>query len=404
MTSLSMTDAELEELLGDVESDRAERKESLAGDAPKKIRWAICAFANDLPNHRRPGVVFVGAHDDGTPSGLSITDKLLLQLADMKSDGNINPPLTMAVHKRRLGSSDLAIVTVMPSDVPPVRFKGQIWIRVGPRRALATAQDERILNEKRLHGDRSYDTRPVPSATLADLNSDRFEQEYLPSAVAREALEANERSIEQRLAATRMITGIDGTTPTVLGVLVLSARVRDFLPCAYVQFLRINGTDLSHAVVDEQDIDGPLADLLRRLDEKLEAHNVTAVDLTSGPVESRHSAYPHAALQQIVRNAVMHRTYEGTHSPVRVTWYDDRIDVTSPGGPYGIVREDNFGQPGITDYRNPGLADAMKVLGFVQRFGVGISTARRLLKENGNPPLEFDVQPTFIGVTVRVRP
>ncbi len=55
MTDLSMTDAELAEILGDLESDRAERKESLTGDAPKKIRQAICAFANDLPDHRLPG-------------------------------------------------------------------------------------------------------------------------------------------------------------------------------------------------------------------------------------------------------------------------------------------------------------------------------------------------------------
>ena len=46
----------------------------------------------------------------------------------------------------------------------------------------------------------------------------------------------------------------------------------------------------------------------------------------------------------------------------------------------------------------------MKVLGYVQRYGVGLATARRALEENENPPLEFDVQPTTIGVTMRVRP
>ena len=55
------SDAELEQLLGDLESDLVERKESLRGDAPVTVREAICAFANDLPNHRRAGVVFVGA-------------------------------------------------------------------------------------------------------------------------------------------------------------------------------------------------------------------------------------------------------------------------------------------------------------------------------------------------------
>ena len=58
------TDAELEALLADAESDLVERKETFAGTTPKTLRQAICAFANDLPGHRRPGVVFVGARDD----------------------------------------------------------------------------------------------------------------------------------------------------------------------------------------------------------------------------------------------------------------------------------------------------------------------------------------------------
>ena len=78
-------------MLADLESDLVERKESLQGDTPRKIRQAVCAFANDLPDHRRPGVVFVGADDSGAPVGLDITDELLLQLADVKTDGNIVP-------------------------------------------------------------------------------------------------------------------------------------------------------------------------------------------------------------------------------------------------------------------------------------------------------------------------
>ena len=112
--------------------------------------------------------------------------------------------------------------------------------------------------------------------------------------------------------------------------------------------------------------------------------------------------YPWAALQQLVRNAVMHRTYEATNAPVRITWFNDRIEIINPGGPYGIVNSENFGQPGVTDYRNPHLAEALKVLGYVQRFGVGIATARRLLAENGNPPPEFDATTNqYLRVVVR---
>jgi ATP-dependent DNA helicase RecG len=239
---------------------------------------------------------------------------------------------------------------------------------------------------------------------LSDLDRRRFEEEYLPVAFASDVLAANQRSYEQRLAATKMVVSADEPTPTVLGLLILSTRTRDFIPGAYVQFLRIAGRELADPVADEQLIDGPVLEVLRRTDEKLSAHNRTAVDLTSADRERRTVLYPMPALQQLVRNAIMHRSYEATNAPVRVTWYDDRIEITNPGGPYGAVTEENFGQPGVSDYRNPSLAEALRVLGFVQRFGVGIASARRALQTNGNPPPEFEVNQSHVGVTLRPAP
>jgi ATP-dependent DNA helicase RecG len=396
------TDAELEAMLVDLESDLAERKESFSGDVPTKVREAVCAFANDLPGHRKAGVVFIGARDQtGELSGLAITDDLLLRLADIKTDGNIVPPPTMTVAKRRLHGGEMAVITVEPSDSPPVRFRGRVHIRIGPRRGIASAQDERMLTEKRRAGDRPFDVRPLPGATLADLDRVRFEHDYLPAAFAPDVLQANDRTIEQRLAVTKMIDGADKAVPTVLGVLVLGRATRDFLPGAYIQFLRIAGRDLADPVIDEIAVEGPITEMLRRIDDKLESHNRTAVNITGGPREERTSLYPIAALQQLVRNAVMHRTYEATHAPVRVYWYDDRIEIMNPGGPFGIVGIDNFGEPGVADYRNPNLAEAMRVLGFVQRFGFGLAIARRALAENGNPPLELSVQPSHVTAIVR---
>lgn len=396
------TDAELEAMLTDLESDRAERKESFTGDAPTKVREAVCAFANDLPDHRAAGVVFIGARDrTGDPSGLEITDELLLKLADIKTDGNIVPPPSLTVAKRTLRGAEMAVITVAPSDSPPVRFKGRVHIRIGPRRGIASAQDERILTEKRRSRDRPFDVSPLSEAALGDLDRVRFDHDYLPAAFAPDILEANDRTVEQRLAVTKMITSAEAPVPTVLGILVLGRAPREFLPGAYLQFLRVAGRDLADPVVDELVVDGPVSELLRGIDLKLQSHNRTAVDITGGTTEERRSDYPLPALQQLVRNAVMHRTYEATHAPVRVYWYDDRIEITSPGGPFGTVTVENFGDPGVADYRNPNLAEALRVLGFVQRFGAGLAIARRALAENGNPPLELRVQPSHVTAILR---
>ena len=204
-------------------------------------------------------MVFVGAKDDGTPSGLAVTDELLRQLADIKTDGNIVPPPTLTVAKRTLRGADMAVITVWPADSPPVRYKGRICIRIGPRRGVASAQDERILNEKRRYRDRPFDVQPMMSAVLADLDQVRFESESLLAAVPLDVLEANDRSSAQRLAATKMIVSVDPPIPTVLGLLVIGKATRSFLAGAYVQFLRIEGTELDQPIVDEELIDGTVA-------------------------------------------------------------------------------------------------------------------------------------------------
>ncbi len=167
-----MQDRELEALLSDLESDRVELKESLSDKT--RICEAICAFANDLPDHRQPGVIFVGVRDDGTCAGLPITDELLRELADLRDQGQILPLPAITVPRRVLKGCELAVVEVQPSDSPPVQYKGRIWIRVGPRRAIASREEERRLNEKRRGRDLPFDLRPVPSASLPDLDLDLF--------------------------------------------------------------------------------------------------------------------------------------------------------------------------------------------------------------------------------------
>ena len=232
---------------------------------------------------------------------------------------------------------------------------------------------------------------------------DAFSRTYLPAAVAVDVLEQNHRTIEQQLMSFRFVS-LDHLVPTVVGLLAIGKSPADYIPGAYVQFLRIAGTELADPIVDRKECHGPLGELIRKVDDLLGAHIRIATDITSGSVEVRRPDYPLAALLQLVRNAIMHRDYQTSYAPTRITWFDDRIEIQNPGGPFGQVTLHNFGQPGITDYRNPNVAEVMRTLGFVQRFGVGIQIARRQLHDNGNPPPEFDVQPNHVLVTVRRRP
>jgi ATP-dependent DNA helicase RecG len=391
-----ITDEELERIARDHESDRVERKEALTDRA--KVAQAVCAFANDLPGHGLPGYLLIGVTDEGLPSRLPITDELLRDLGGLREDGNILPLPSIAVGKRLLDGIQIAVVEVVPSSVPPVRYKGVVWIRIGPRRAMATPEEEARLSERRRGADLPFDSRPLPSAAIDDLDLELFEKTYLPSALAPEVLTANDRSIRHQLAALHLATP-DGT-PTVAGMVTVGLDPSSLVPGAFIQFLRFDGSSITDRVIDEHRIARPLPDLLRELDEILRINIRTSVDLTSTPVEQRHPDYPLVALQQLTRNALMHRTYEISTAPMRVTWLSDRIEIQSPGGPFGQVTAENFGEPGVTDYRNPMIAEAMRQLGYVQRFGVGIATARRALSENGNPPPRFQIEPTYVSVTI----
>lgn len=398
-----LTDAELVVLMADIESDRVERKAAMErdGKVSARVYEAICAFANDMPDHKKPGVVFVGANDDGSCANLPITDQMLQNLGDTRSNGNIVPFPTLNVQKRTINGCELAVVEVQPSYTPPVRYNGRVWIRVGPRRATATGEEERRLAEKRRAGDLPFDYQPVFGASMDDLDMTLFIRVYVTSAVAADVLEENDRSPEQQLASLHFLTK-DGL-PNNGAILVLGKDPREWLPGAYIQFLKIAGTELADPVTNQKEISGPLPDMLRQLVEVLEA-NISVASDTSGITEQQTADYPIVALRELAFNAVLHRSYETASAPIRIYWYSDRVEIHSPGGPYDRVTVENFGQPGPTAYRNQLLAQAMKDLRFVQRFGRGIALARRYLQLNGNPELEFKVNENWVVAIVKRLP
>ncbi len=395
-----LNDQEIEELFIAGESDRLELTESAGKHVTDKLREVICAFANDLAGHGKPGVVVVGMRDDGSCAHLAIDDVLLKRLAGLRDEGKILPFPVMTVEKRTLRGCEVAAVIVAPSDNSPVKVDGRIWVRVGPTCRSASAPEEHRLLEKRRWGVLPPDAQPVHGAERNELDLRRFQIEYLPSAVAADVIAENERPLEDQLKAQRFVFR-DGT-PTRTGLLVVGIEPRRWIPGAYIQFRRVAGSDLTDDTIDQEEIGGTILDQVRRAEEILEV-NIRERLVIGGARHELRPDYPAKALQQVVRNAVLHRTYDASNAPVYITWYEDRLEIQSPGGPYGNVTVDNFGT-GVTDYRNPTLANAMKDLGLVERFGIGIGLIRRLFKENGNPAPDFNIQPQNVLVTLRPRP
>lgn len=385
-----LTDDEISALFRDTESDRAERKRNFQA-AADRIRQAICAYANDLPNHRQPGVIFVGQDDDGSCSGINIDDELLKTLGGLRSEGLILPFPVMSVSRREIDGCTVAVIEVAPSTQPPVRLEGRTWIRVGPRRAIATAEEERRLTEKQVWQNLTFDARPCSDAALDDLDLRRFETEYVPSATSPEIRRENGRSTEEKLRALRLISR-DGH-PTNAALLLLGKEPRQYLSGAYIQFLRLDGPELVDPIRDQKEVGGTVPDQVRQIEELMRL-NVRTTMAIGGAQRREQPDYPVEALEQLIRNALLHRTYNDSTMPVKVYWYSNRIEIINPGGLYGEVNQDTIWQ-NVTAYRNPLLAEGLKSLGVVERFGYGLVQARHALEVNGNPPLVTHFEPNY---------
>lgn len=117
---MTLTKEEILSLLSDIENERVER--TLATDNTKKMSEAICAFANDIRNTKKPGYFMIGADDDGKLDGQTFTDEQLRSYAGLRNSGTILPPPAMMVYKEafpegKLRSSKFSQVKTLLSGI-----------------------------------------------------------------------------------------------------------------------------------------------------------------------------------------------------------------------------------------------------------------------------------------------
>jgi ATP-dependent DNA helicase RecG len=353
-----------------------------------------------LANHQEPGYLFIGVHNTTCKlSGLKVTDTILKNIAAIRSDGNILPQPAMTVHCYSFDEGEVIAVEVQPAHFPPVRYKGTIWIRVGPRRGIANEMEERLLTEKRTSNAKTYDERPCFGSTIDDLNINLFKLIYLPKAVSAEALADDKRDIKLQLASLRFYDLVYDC-PTNAGILMFGNNVRYFFSTAYVQYVKFEGTTVASNVLADTQISGDLISIVNDLDSFVKINIIKKRPIPiSTLIEENVFNFSESAIREFLMNALMHRSYEIT-SYIKFYQYSDRIEIVNPGGLYGNARPENF--PNMSDYRNLVIAESMRVMGFVNRFNRGIEMAQLDLKNNYNEPAEFDLK-TLGAFSVKIK-
>ena len=381
-----LTSEELKGLISNMESNYIERTISVRED---KLGPAVCALSNDFPNHKRVGYILLGVDDNGLIAGCKWSDEDLQKIGSVKTNGNILPQPSMTVSDVfRFPEGEVVVLEVTPSLYPPVRYDGRCWIRVGPRKDKANIDEERILIERRASYAKTYDLLPALDSKLSDINTDFFKLLYLPLSIDEETLTQNNRSIEEQLASLRFYD-LPYSCPTNAGILVFGKKPLFFIPGAYIQYVKFKGDDMISDVDFEKRFSGAYVTELKTIDDFIKN-----IIIKERPVrvdsfrEERITNYPYWSLREMVMNAIMHRSYE-SNAPIYIYEFIDRVEIVNSGSLYGAVNINNF--PNASDYRNIVLAEAMKELGYVNRFNYGIKRATAELEKNGNGAPKFDL-------------
>ena len=392
-----VTREELLTLLNSTETYRIERTASITN--MDKFQEAICAFSNDLPNSRKKGYLILGAEDNGSLSGLKVDDNLMKKIAGIRSDGNILPLPMMSVEKFEFNEGDLLVVEVSPALLPPVRYRGRTFIRIGPRRDIATESEERVLLEKRTSYMATFDAMPCFGTSLKDIDTSFIVQEYLPQIIDPEILLQDKRPLKEQLASIHLYDMVNDC-PTNACIILFGRNASFFLHGCYVQYVHFGGEDNGSEILNERQIRGSLYTVLPKLESFVKDAIVTARPVPISMLrEQIVFNYPELALRELLMNACMHRDYQ-SNMPIRIYQFSNRIEILNAGGLYGEARPENF--PTINDYRNPVIAEAMRGMKYVNMFNRGIQRVKNMLAENGNPEPYFDVSKiTAFEVTIR---
>ena len=385
--SRDMQEEEIRLLIADLESDRIERTISFRED---KLGPAVCALSNDFPNSKKSGYILLGVKDDGKVAGINIGDEELKKIGGVKTNGNVLPQPSIIVSEVfHIDGGDVVAVEVKPSLYPPVRYEGRCWIRVGPRRAIANISEENILIERRASYAKTFDLVPTLGATLDDISEEYFTLSNLPLAIDEDTLRLNGRTTKQKMAALRFFD-IKNDCPTNAGIIMFGLNPLFFLPGAYIQYIKFKGDQVTDGVEFEKQLSGALISELKNIDDFIKNNIIKEKAIrTDSFQEVLIKNYSYWALRELTMNAIMHRNFD-SNAPIYIYEFASRIEIINSGGLYGDVTPNNF--PYASDYRNVAIAEAMKLLGYVNRFNYGVQNAISELEKNGNGEPVFDLE------------
>jgi ATP-dependent DNA helicase RecG len=383
-----------------VESDRIEFK---SGWNPKDIMHTMCAFANDIHNWGGGYIVIGIAAEDGKatmpPQGIDVNtiDKIqgeLLNLSNIISP-NYFPIVSIEIIRRKY----VIVVWCPAGDFRPYRCPEILgkeskerfyYVRKNARTSKARESDLKILFE--LAARIPYDDRINGAASIEDLDLGLI-REFLNNVKSDLFEDSIKIPFIDLCRQLNIAKGPDeAIRPTNAGLLFFSRNPQKYHERARIEVVVHN--DYSGRNFYEKIYKGPVhhqvTDALRFINAEIITEKVIK---EKGKAKSiRYYNFPFEAVEEIVTNAVYHKSYE-INNPIEVQIYPDRMDVLSFPGPIPPVDNKSLNSQQrvfAREYRNRRIGDLLKELKLTEGRGTGIPMVYNACKRNGSPNPNFE--------------
>lgn len=334
----------------------------------------LAAFANSSG-----GKILLGVRDDGRVVGVRDSNKLRAQIQDIAR--NCDPPVKILIET----VGRVMVITVRESENKPVQCReGFFWRQGASTQKLS--RDE-IRDFFRIEGTIRFDLSVCPKFRYPeDFDREKFDTWISQSRItSRGRIEDVLVNIEVAERAGRRLIFRNA------GVLFFAKNVNHFFPQAYVTCLLAKGTDKVN-ILDRKDFAGGLVSDIEESLRFIERNTRTGYRIEKLRREDVPE-YPMRALREAITNAVMHRDYFEAGANVFVEIYDDRIEISNPGGlAKGLSREE-LGSRSVR--RNPLIADLLHRIALIEKAGTGIRRMIEDTKKHKCPEPKFTVNGFF---------
>ncbi|MCB9473185.1 MAG: putative DNA binding domain-containing protein [Candidatus Delongbacteria bacterium] len=375
---------DLVEILKYPEGKTLEFKRDLS--SPDAVMKAIVAFANTAG-----GTLLIGV-EDRTRHVRGVSDPLDLEerAANLISD-RIMPRLVPEIEIISWRRTHVLALQVHPSQSRPHYLAkegpvGGVYVRVGSTNRRADA--ELIEEMRRFARGEGFDEQPMPG----------LDPEVLDFRAASESFAPFRDLGRRELETLRLVTQYQGSkVPTVGGMLLFGKDRERHFPDAWIQAGRFAGIDKTH-ILDRVEIRSMPVRAVEEAIHFVEKHAWHGAEIGAVRRTDRWTLPPEAVRESVI-NAVVHTDYAQRGAPIRLSIFDDRLEVENPGLlPFGLTIEDL--PHGISKLRNRVIGRTFHALGLVEQWGSGIQRMTATCQAAGLAAPIFEELATRFRVTI----